>query len=509
MRRLAQWAASALLIGVAMAASARAESPVPGGTLHVGLAADMKTLDPVRSSDFTEREIMYLVFNSILRLDTDFSVRPELAESWDVAEDGRRVTFHLRQGIKFHDGTPFDASVVKWNIERRLDPAAKSPQRKGLSDIVTSVEVADPNTVVFNLKTPAPGLMGMLAQREGMMESPTAAAKYGEDFGSHPVGTGPFIFREWVRGNHVTVDRNPSYWEHDKPYLDHVVIHDISGSVVGIQRLLTGEIDIVNSLTPQDVKPLEGRAGIQVIQAPSNHWISLQWQVDKPPFNNAKLRQAIAYALDRKRIVDIVMLGKAPVAESPTPPGLWWYSPEVKSYPYDPEKAKALLKEAGYQNGLDLTIAAPTNSRDPKIDQLVQEQLKAIGINLTVQPVADSDFYALVVKRAINFTPEDWTQRPDPDGLFRALYYTNEWANSTGYTNPEVDSLLDKARSMTDPQQRKPLYTQMQQIVVRDLPYVPLFFQASYSALRDNVKGYVWIPDSIPRYRDVWKAASK
>jgi peptide/nickel transport system substrate-binding protein len=497
------------LIGVlCCSAAAQAETPLRGGTLNVGFASDTKTLDPIFSIEFSERQVIYTIFNTLVRLDTDFSIRPELATSWEIENDGKRVVFHLRTDVKFHDGTAFDAAAVKWNIERRLDPATKSPQQAGLTPVIASIEVVDPATVVFNLKSPFPGIFGMLGQREGFMESPTAAEKAGADFGSHPVGTGPFVFREWQRGNHITVERNPNYWEPNKPYLDRIVFNDISGSIVGIQRLITGELDFVAELSPQDVRQIEGRKVIRLDPSPVGRWYSLQWQVDKAPFNNPMLRQAVAHAIDRKRLVDILMQGKASIAEGPTPKVLWWFDPDLRSYNYDPPKAKALLTEAGYADGINLTLAAPTVPLLQQLDQLLQEQFKAVGINVTLEPVANSEWYARVVQQAINFTPQRWSQRPDPDGLLTILFHSKGYANSTNYRNPEVDGLLDQARVLLDTAARKPLYQQAQRLITRDLPYVPLFFSVEYAAIRDAAQGFVWIPDEIPRFRDMWKNKS-
>jgi peptide/nickel transport system substrate-binding protein len=494
------------IFGCIVAQQTAAETPQRGGTLTIGFASDTKTLDPIFSIEFTERQVLYLIFNTLVRLDTDFSIRPELATSWDVQNGGTRVVLHLRQGVKFQDRTAFDATAVKWNIDRRMDPAVKSPQKGNLDSVIASVEVVDPQTVAFNLKQPFPGLLGMLGQREGFMVSPTAVEKAGADFGTKPVGTGAFLFKEWVRGNHITVERNPDYWDQGKPNLDRVVFQDIAGSVVGVQRLITGEVDFVSELSPQDVRQIEGRSDIRLDPDPIGRWISLQWQVDKPPFNNAALRQAIAHAIDRKRVVDILMGGKAQIAEGSTPKGLWWFDPDLKSYDYDPAKAKELLAKAGYPNGLDLTLSAPTVTMFQQLDQLVQEQLKAIGVNVTLEPVPVSDWYSRIVEQKINFTPERWSQRPDPDGLFYILFHSKGYANSTKYSNPELDALLDKARALTDPEARKPLYKEAQAIMTRDLPYVPLFFSLEYAALRNNVQGYVWIADEIPRFRDVWKS---
>src|SRR5262245_34128752 len=196
--------------------------PVPGGTLNVGLPSDSKTMDPIFSVQFTERQVLYLIFNTLVRYGPDFSIRPELAESWKIEDGGKRITFTLRQGVQFHDGTPFNATAVKWNIDRRLDPAVASPQREQLAPIIAAVDVVDEHTVAFLLKAPYAGLLSLLGERPGFMLSPTAKEKLGKDFGNAPVGTGPFVFEEWEIGMHLAVARIAKYWEAGKPYLDRV-----------------------------------------------------------------------------------------------------------------------------------------------------------------------------------------------------------------------------------------------------------------------------------------------
>jgi peptide/nickel transport system substrate-binding protein len=235
-------------------------------------------------------------------------------------------------------------------------------------------------------------------------------------------------------------------------------------------------------------------------------WYGLQWQVDKAPFDNAKLRQAIAHAIDRKKIVDIVMNGRAPIAEGLTPPALWWHDPDLRGPAFDPARARALLAEAGHPNGIQLTLSNPQITLLQQMNQLVQEQLKAVGIDVRLEPVAQSDWYPRLVQGAINFSPIRWSQRPDPDGLFTILLQGNGFANSTKYKNPELDALLERARNATAVDARKALYRDVERMMVRDLPYVSLFFSAEYAAMRSNVMNHVWIGDEIPRFRDVWKA---
>jgi peptide/nickel transport system substrate-binding protein len=495
----------AAAVGVS-AAQAQSVSPTRGGTLTVGFLSDSKTLDPIYSVQFTERQVLYLVFDTLVKYGPDFSIKSELAESWQLANDGKRVVFKLRQGVKFHDGTPFDAAAVKWNIDRRLDPAVASPQRGQLEPVIDSVDVVDAHTVAFNLKTKYAGLVSVLGERPGFMVSPTAWKKAGQDFGGQPVGTGAFVFKEWVRGNHITLERNPSYWQKDLPYLDKVVFSDLAGSVVGAQRLLTGEIDYVGDLGPQDIRQLEGKPGIALAPITVGRWYSLQWHMDEAPFNNAKLRQAIAHAIDRTRINEIVMRGKGTISDGPTPAGLWWYDEGIKSPEYSPEKAKALLKEAGYPNGFEYVLSTPQVAALQQINQLAQEQLAEAGIKVKLEPVSSAEWYDRLVKGVTNFSPNRWTQRPDPDGLLYILFHSKGYANTTHYRNEKVDALLDQARETYDIDERKKLYSQAQKQIVADLPMLPLFFSVEYAALRDNVKNFVWIPDQIPRFREVWKA---
>ncbi|MGF7160942.1 peptide/nickel transport system substrate-binding protein [Rhodoligotrophos appendicifer] len=505
--KLAPLFAVVLALGVATnsAQAQDAGPPVKGGTLNVGFADDAKTLDPTFSVQWSERQILFLLFNTLLKISPDFSLQPELAKSWESLDGGKRVVLHLQEGVKFHDGTDFDAAAVKWNLERRMDEATKSPQRGQLTSIA-SIDVVDKNTVALTLKEPFPPLLSALADRAGFMISPASAEKYGQDLGAHPVGTGAFVLKEWVRGSHVSLDRNENYWEQGLPYLDHVVFNDISNAVVGIQRLMTGEIDFVAQLSPQDSRLVQNNPDIKLNPISRGQWYSFQWHWNEAPFDNAKLRKAIAHSIDREKINQILWAGVGTISNGPTPPGLWWSAPETKGYEYDVEKAKALLAEAGIKEGTEITLSAPSDNLLRQLDQLVKEQIEATGLKVTLDPVAQSEWYSRVVDRKINFTPMRWTQRADPDGLLYILFHSKGYANSTGYSNPEVDKLLDEARTLSDNTKRKALYDQVHAHLLEDLPYVPIAFAAEFAAMNKSVQGYEWIPDLIPRYRELWKS---
>jgi len=496
--------AAPLLVALATPSLAQ-DQPQRGGVLSVGFPSDSKTFDPTHSVQFTERQVLYVIYNTLVRYGADFSLQPELAESWSIEADGKRIVFKLRGGVKFHDGTDFNAEAVKWNIEHRLDKEVASPQRQQLDPIIASVEALDATTVAFNLKQRSPGLLSLLGERPGFMISPTAAKKFGKDLGNNPVGTGPFVFKEWVKGSQITVERNPSYWEAGKPYLDRIVFRDIAGSIVGAQRLATGELDFVGDMSPQEILQLQNRPGINLHPITVGRWYSLQWHMYEPPFDNAKLRQAIAHGIDRKRINDIVMAGKGALIDGPTPEGLWWFNPNAKTYPYDPARAKALLAEAGYPNGFEYTLSTPQIGVLQQINQLVQEQLGAIGVKLKLEPVAQSEWYDRLVKRTTNMSPNRWTQRPDPDGLLYILFHSTGFANTSGYKNEQVDKLLEEGRNIYDQAARKKIYDELQEIIVKDIPMFSLFYSVEYGALRESVQGFAWIPDQIPRFRDLWK----
>jgi len=415
--------------------------------------------------------------------------------------------FTLQPGVTFQDGTRFDAAAVKWNIDQRMDKTVNSPQRQLLEPIIASVDVIDPHHVAFNLVAPSPVLFSLLGERPGFMVSPTAWQQRGPAFGSAPVGTGAFVLKEWTRGSRVVLERNPDYWQPGLPHLDRIVVQDLGGSIIGVQRLLTGEIDYVDQLTPDDILPIQHHDGITLKPITVGRWYFLQWHVNEPPFDNAKLRQAFAHAIDRKRLNEITMRGQGTVSDGPTPPGLWWFDPALKSYPYDPARAKTLLAEAGHADGFQYVLSTPQVTVFQQINQLLQEQLGAIGVKLQLQPVAASEWYARVVSGATNLTPTRWTQRADPDGLLYILFHSKGFANTMKYRNASVDALLDRARTVYDTPTRRKLYAEAQQQIVTDLPMVPLLFGAEYAAMRAAVQGFEWIPDEIPRFRDLWKTA--
>jgi peptide/nickel transport system substrate-binding protein len=444
------------------------------------------------------------VFNTLVGMGKNFEPQPELAESW-TNPDPKTFVFTLRRGVKFHDGTHFTAEAVKWNIDRLKDPATRSPRANDVA-VVASVEAVDSYTVKFNLTQPYAPLPAILMDRPGFMLSPTAVQKFGPDFGRHPVGTGPFEFVQWTEGQGVTVERNPDYWTSAEPHLDRVEFRLVPDPTVRVTMLRTGELDLTDQLDTKDVPTIRNDARLKLAQFDGGAWHGFRWLVDTPPFDNRLLRQAIAWGLDREALGKIHWNGYGRVPPGPvTIP--WAGGDAIRPIGYDAAAAKSLLAQAGYGGGFEETLTVRSRPDDTRLGELIQAQLADIGVKVNLATLNPNDFNLAVLERSVNWTTNSWTQRADPDGLLTLLVKTNSSTNTVGYSNPHVDELLAKAAAIYDQEQRRPLYMQIQQIVVDDAPYVYLWQPAWFYGLNRRVEGLQDIPDNILRVRDLWLSA--
>jgi peptide/nickel transport system substrate-binding protein len=478
--------------------------PVYGGTLIYARNLDSQTLDPHFSTALADRFTLYCVFNTLVAWDTDFNIIPELARSWEIDEKAPSITFHLQPGVMFHDGTPFNAAAVKWNIERVLNPDIGSTQTGQLSPAIASVDVVDDVTVRMNLKKPWRPLLAALGERPGFMVSPTAVQKLGNDeFGRHPVGTGPFKFVEWAPDSHISMQKFDGYWDKGKPYLDGITIQHVPDSQVQATMVRTGEAHLIDEVDPSIVPTLKDSPDIDVVEYQSGHWYGTQCDVDKPPFNNADLRKALAYGTDREAIHKLVFGGTGRVMSHPIATG-WAYDPSLDSLmQYDPAKAKDYLDKSGAA-GQTFTFTASNARLDQDLAQAFQAQYQQLGINPQLQTVDAAQSFALVKNDTTNWTTTDWTPRADPDGLLRILWYSKGFQNSNGYNNPEVDKLLDQAAEIFDTRKAAELYHQAEKIIVEDASYVFVQATAEYAAMRKQVGGFEYYPDLILRLRYLW-----
>jgi peptide/nickel transport system substrate-binding protein len=484
-------------------ATAAPVSKPSGGALVYARNMDTKTLDPHFSAQLSERYALYLIYNTLVAYDKDFNIVPDLAASWDIGDEGKSITFHLRPGVKFHDGTDCDAMAVKWNLDRVVDPAVNSPLRGQLQPPLEKVEAIDKTTVRLTSSMPWRPLLAALGERPGFIVSPTAAQKSGQDFGRTPVGSGPFKFVEWIPDSHITVERFSDYWDKGNPRLDRVEIRHVPDAQVQLGMIRTGEAHVIDSVLPSVLTTLQGVQGVTVEELKSGRFWGTQCHTDIPPFDNASLRQAVAYATDRESVRRVAFSGTGRVATHPLGSG-WAYNSQLdnEGYAFDLDKAKAALAQSGVGSA-SLTFTNSNDRLTQDVAQVLQASYAKAGLNISLESVPAADSFTRVKEGKTNWTTTNWAPRADPDGLLRILFHSTGFQNTTHFKNADVDRLLDQAAGMFDTKQAAPLYTQVERIVMQEASYTFAIWPSEFAARRSNVQGFVYYPDLILRLRDL------
>jgi peptide/nickel transport system substrate-binding protein len=496
-----------------------------GGTLVYGLSFDVDdTLDPqVTNFDSTIRITLNVCEPLVWEPDPGRFV-PGLADSWEISPDAKTYTFKLKKGVKFHDGTPFNAAAVKFTMDRVVDPAVKAGQSHDQLGPYDHTEVVDDYTARIVMKQPYAPLLTNLNGYLGIV-SPTAVEKMGlAEFARHPVGSGPFMFKEWVPKDHVTLVKNPdytwgsSYFKHTGPaYLDQVIFKVIPEESVRTGTLKSGETQIIDDLAPLEYDSITRDAKFAIISKgqPGSGFVLLLNTTSTGPISDAAVRQAMEYGVDREGLNKSVFQGLNKAAWSPLMRPTFAYDASTESvYKFDPDKAGQLLDAAGWQPGPDgvrakggqrLEISFPIISRprDKAMAESVQASLRDVGIDLKVDPLERA-----AAREAFNQNRYDvsfmWFSYGDPDVLRTIFHSENVNAfNRARYQVPEVDSMLEEAAGLTDASKRADIYKQVQQRVLKDAVVVPLVDTLVYDAKRAEVQGetldalasYVWLYD--------------
>lgn len=498
-----------------------AEAQTPSDVLVVGQIAEPKSLDPAAVTAVNDFRILMNVYDGLVRYkDGTLEVEPALAESWTISEDGTVYTFELRDDVTFHDGTAFDAEAVVFNFDRMLDESHPYHDTGPFPlsfffSAVQDVEAVDSDTVKFTLDAPYAPFLSNLAYPTGLIVSPAAVAANGKDFGRSPVGTGPFMFAEWESNAKVVIARNEDYWG-GAPSLEAVVFRPITDANTRVAEMLSGGIDVMVEIPPDSVSSFDGNGFALHEQAGPHLWF-LILNAKEGPFSDKRVRQAINYAIDKKALVDQILQGTAEVASGPTPPAFSWaYNDTLQPYPYDPEKAQALLKEAGHE-GADLTFYVTEGGSgmlDPvPMGAAIQADLAKIGLNVTIETYEWNTFLGKVnpgLEGKADMAEMAWMTN-DPDTLPYLALRTNAWPDAGGfnsgyYSNPEVDKLLEAARSATDQAERAALYKQMQEIVYEDAPWAFIANWKQNAATSDRVSGFSLQPSFFLLLKDVGKS---
>ena len=493
------------------AAPAAAGKAVYGGTITFVLENDVINFDPLRSRAFVDRNVHYQIYDSLTAIDASGKIIPWLAEKWELSKDEKQITFTLRKDVKFHDGTPFDAEAVKWNIDRYRE--TKGSARSGELGPIESVDVVDASTVRFNLKTPFAPLLATLVDRAGMMVSRKAAEAGGEDFTrkAFKAGTGPFMLTEAVKDDHMTLERNPDWWGKDKdgnklPYLDKITIKPITSGDVRLTNMKTGDAHVSNNVPGKDVAGLKAEASLVYQEKTGLSYFDLI--PNRAPgfvFNEGRYVKAVAMALDRKEIVDKVFFGVSSVGYGVIAPPHFAYDPGFKPFEKpDPEGAKKLIAAVGKG---PLSFEMLVSSGDPtilQIAQLIQAQLAKADIKVELVQLEFAQILQQLGKHK-GMIQLGWSGRVDPDGNVYDFMYTGRFFNNSNYSNKEVDRLLDEQRSSSDPEKRKAALRKAEQIYVVDDPANVWFrFGVTQLLTAKKLKGLEVYPDQIIRFQYGW-----
>jgi peptide/nickel transport system substrate-binding protein len=499
-------ASSVPVLGLHAGPVLAAEVPRKGGTLRVGFYVEAATMDPHLSGSKVDRQVYHNIYEPLLTLDTKLGVRPGLAESW-AQPDPKTLVFKLRRGVKFHDGTDFNAEAAKFNFER-MKNEPKSV-RKGEVANIDTVEVVDSHTIKVNLKKPDAALLATLTDRAGMMVSPKVVQERGAELqrNAKGAGTGPFEFVEWVKDSHLVIKRNDAYWnKQGGPYLERVRYRPIPDDVVKLQSLQSGEIDVMDYVQPRDVAAVKADKNVVVLDVPSLADFAYQLNHTRPPFNTKALRQAVAYGLDIDQIVKGVWLNVGVPANGPIPPTSWAYDKSIPHIKRDVAKAKAKLAEGGHPSGFSFTLTTnniPINIQEAEV---IQAQLREVGITVKVNLVDSATLLSNGNSKNFDMISYQWSGRPDPDGNVYQFYRTTPGTslNWSGISNAQLDGLLDKTREVSNQAERRKLYGEITKILQDELPMVFIVHPIEPKAFSPKVQGYEPIPDGMMRFKDVW-----
>ena len=457
--------------------------------ISIAMKADPKTLDPQKSIDTMSNKSITLIYDTLLDLDENLNLKPNLAESWERLDDCT-VVFHLKKGVKFHNGEELKAEDVKFTLER----AASSPQTLYLFKPITKVTVIDDYTVQVTTDKPFGALLNNLAAVQGGIVSKKAVLEYGDDYVNHPVGTGQYKLKEWLPGNRIVFEGFKDAYQGAPNFeeLTYLTIPEVSNRMIALE---TGEVDVAFDIGIMDKETIENSNNLELVEVESPALLYLGFDQTNPIYQNKKLREAIAYAIDNQTFVDVVFRGSAVAGDSPLPKASPAYNENVKKYNQDIEKAKKLLAEAGYPNGLDIELWCMDDG--PRVDMcvIIQDQLKKIGINVEIKIF---EFGAYVSKTALpnkELYFLSWNSSGDGDVALYPLFHSSQHGapgNRSFYSNKEVDKLLDKARVSVDEEERKSLYKEVQNILQEDLAIYALAYPKINLAKNKELKGLIF-----------------
>ena len=496
-------------------------------TLIYARGADSVGLDPINVTDGESIRVTHAIFETLFTYDNDLELQPKLAESYDTSEDGLTFTIHLKEGIKFQDGTDFNADAVVFNFERWMD--TENPYHVGgdftyysflfggfkgdENHKIEAVKAVDAKTVEIKLTEKIAPFANYLAIPMLAMASPAAIQEHKDQFGQHPVGTGPFKFESWSPNENIRLVANENYYVDGEPKLAGMTFTVVPDNAARLNQLIAGEADVVDGVNPSDVTTINSYDNLQLEKRPSFNLGYVALNMEKKPFNDLKVRQAMNMAIDKQALIDSFYSGFADISKNPVPPALWGFADEIEDYKYNVQEAKKLLAEAGYPDGFSVKLFAMSNPRPympqpQKIAEGIQSDLAKIGVKVEIE----SYEWATYLEKASNGEHDmmlmGWTGvMADPDNfLYPNLTSENAEkpaSNYAFYKSEAFDKLVKQARVEYDHDKRIELYKEAQRLIHEDAPWVPLAHTTPPVGMADTVKGFELHPMEIDDFGKV------
>ena len=505
-----------------MSGIAAAEQPKYGGIWKDALGSNPPHIDPVFATDTTSAEVGYQIFETLVGLDPDGEIIPLLAESWED-EGGRRFIFHLRKDVYFHDtteggkptangGRPVTADDWVWTFNYICHPDTNCPRayfvdmikgfeeyQAGETDSLAGVKALDDYTLEIDTAYFFAPFIQVLTYNTFVALPREDVEKWGSaDFNFHPVGTGPFKFEEWLQDEKVVLSRNDNYWMKDEygnqlPYLDGIEFRIIVDQTIEYTEYKMGNIYQTYVDNPYYEEAKSGNVGA-FYERPQMGTYYYGFNVEKEPFTDKRVRQAFNYAINREALIDLILDGRASPAKGVLPPGMFGYNEDLEGYEYNPAKAKALLKEAGYGSGLEVTLQYNTSLGHKRLAEALQAQFGQIGVKVNLHNVDWGVHLDTTERGEVPFFRMGWVvDYPDPDNFLFVLLHSKNigpQGNYSRFNNPKFDALAEGARFEGDPEKRRNLYQLAEKIVVDEAPWLFIYHYTDHTLLKDFVRGY-------------------
>ncbi|MEM6430804.1 MAG: glutathione ABC transporter substrate-binding protein [Deinococcota bacterium] len=481
-------------------------------TVVIAQQLEHGSLNPADLRGLSDNTVSRTIFEGLIGLDRDLNLVPELATSWEGNDDATEITFSLREGVSFHDGTPFDADAVKAYFDWASDPDNPLGGRaRNIFVDIASVEVIDPTTVKFTLSKPNGAMIYNFTLANGRILSPAAIETYGEDISRNPVGTGPFEFQEWIDGQQITVTAFEGYWG-DPAKVDTIEFRVVPNDATRIALLQSGEAHFIEMVPPPLVAALELSPDVIVEASKSVFARIFPMNTQVEPFSDLRVRQAMNHAINREQLVSVALQGYGTAMTSPFLEPVFGYSPQPE-YTFDLERARELLAEAGYPDGFSATVLTFNSDEFRTVGQILQQMLSEVNINLELQPtergaLVDAIFKPFEESELQTSLVGASTSTGDGDLAIRTSFISAAWPparnNWSFYSNEEVDALAEAASATSDQDERAALYAEAQEIIWNDAPWMFLYSPDNLAAYANELEGVFYMPS---RYVDA-RAAS-